>query len=72
MGIIVFYLERIIKTDFSKEKSNFLFIFGIILIFISIWYLDGEKPFPGFFALFPCFGAGLVVFFLKLQIIEFN
>ena len=65
VGIIVFYLERIIKTDFSKEKSNFLFIFGIILIFISIWYLDGEKPFPGFFALFPCFGAGLVVFFSK-------
>jgi peptidoglycan/LPS O-acetylase OafA/YrhL len=65
VGIIVFYFERISKVNFSPKKSNFFFIFGIILILISICYLDGEKPFPGFYALIPCFGAGLLIFFSR-------
>ena len=66
IGILCFLIQRVRKEQNITFFSNSLFIFGIFFIIFSIFYLDGEKTFPGFHALLPCFGAGIVIYYSRL------
>jgi len=70
IGILCFLIQRYKKENKTNILYNFLFMFGIISIIFSIVYLDGEKAFPGFYALIPCLGAGFIIYYSKLT--KFN
>ena len=64
-GIIIFYLQKNKENKFLIKNYNYIFLLGLALIIFSILYLDGSKPFPGFYALGPCVGASLLIYFSK-------
>ena len=66
IGILCFLIQRIKKEQSTTIISNSFFIFGILFIIFSIFYLDSEKTFPGLNALFPCLGAGMVIYYSNL------
>jgi len=51
------------KKDLSKSREdNLLSIAGLVLIFLGAILIDGEKLFPGFWALLPAFGSCLLIY----------
>jgi peptidoglycan/LPS O-acetylase OafA/YrhL len=61
VGILLFLFYQK-KNEIQKNLySDFLFIFGISFLIISILYLDSNKPFPGFYALIPCLGTAMII-----------
>jgi len=46
----------------SRSTLEGLSIFGIASIGLGIFFLSEEKPFPGWNALYPCFGTALVIY----------
>jgi hypothetical protein len=46
-------------------ESRYLSVFGLVLIFASIFLLDEETPFPSFYALLPVVGCFLILLFEK-------
>jgi len=63
IGILCFLIQRVRKEQNITFFSNSLFIFGIFFIIFSIFYLDGEKTFPGFNALLPCLSTGIIIYY---------
>ena len=61
IGILLFLFFQKRKKNKNNLFSEIFFIFGMIFIIISIFYLDANKPFPGFYALIPCFGTAMLI-----------
>lgn len=58
------FLDRFSGASANKDGahlSNFLSVSGIAFIVVAIIYLDSEKRFPGWWALLPVVGAGLLI-----------
>ena len=66
IGILFFLIQRARENHYKYYFSNFFFILGVFFIIFSAIYLDGEKSFPGFYALLPCLGTGLIIYNSKL------
>lgn len=58
---------------FNQKKNKYsnyfffevFFLCGISLIIFSIYYLNADKPFPGFYALIPCVGTAMIIYSSK-------
>ena len=61
-GIVIYFLRKNNNANNISFLNNIFFILGILLLFFSTIYLDGEKIFPGLNALLPCFGAFFVIY----------
>ena len=66
VGAFVAYLHRNNSKNFfitfKLFQANFLSILGLLLIVISLFLIDEQSVFPGFNALIPTIGTGLLLF----------
>jgi peptidoglycan/LPS O-acetylase OafA/YrhL len=67
-ALISFYFyqsksSRVEMVESIPKISNGLSILGVLLIFYSVAAFDKKTPFPGFYALIPTVGAGLIIVF---------
>jgi len=65
-GAMLAYREINFQLPKSKEKSIFvelLPIFGLYLIFYSIFFFDGRTPHPSFVTIIPIIGVSLIIGF---------
>jgi peptidoglycan/LPS O-acetylase OafA/YrhL len=60
LGTYVWVLYENIKKP-GRLVSEILCFTGIILIAVSVFLYSSNTPFPGFAALMPCAGAGLII-----------
>jgi len=60
LSYLVFYKD-ISSKKFSDFKSNMIFVLGFLLIIISIFFLNKDFYFPGWWAIFPALGSSLVI-----------
>jgi peptidoglycan/LPS O-acetylase OafA/YrhL len=58
VGGIIAYSDKMIQ---HKILSNISSILGLSSIFITIWYVNEDSLFPGYWALIPTIGAALII-----------
>ena len=58
LGALLAFLPKI---NFQSRYRALLTGSGIILVFVSFYFLSKELSFPGINALFPCLGAGMII-----------
>lgn len=46
----------------GRTMQNMLSLLGIALILFAVFFLSKQTPFPGFYAIFPCAGAALILY----------
>ncbi len=83
--IYEFAIGSILYFIITKDKVNksipIFFIFGLIMILISVFLYDSSFKFPGIYALVPCLGSALIIYsrfslnnyfgkYIKLKIIK--
>ncbi|MEE9326109.1 MAG: acyltransferase family protein [Cocleimonas sp.] len=54
-----------IVSSYSPKGSQLFSIVGLLLILLSVFILDRNTPFPGYYALIPTIGAALIIVFAK-------
>ncbi|WP_161597725.1 acyltransferase family protein [Fluviispira multicolorata] len=60
-GGILGYLTLYKRNESSERINNIKSIFGIILLILSVFLINSDKMFPGFWALMPVIGAYLII-----------
>lgn len=61
-SLTAFYLFRN-KVEVSFLLSQILSSLGLVMIFVAIFFLDKNDPFPGIYALLPTIGSALIILF---------
>lgn len=61
IGAILSLIEKKKNIKLDRKNRNFLSIFAIILIIVSITLLNEESIFPGFWALLPTISAAILI-----------
>ena len=59
------------KTNIFKKKGLLISIFGFLLLFLSVFLINGNSLFPGALAIVPCVGAALLILAPQNQIRTF-
>lgn len=62
-SLIAFYLEGKERDQFPLALNQLLSLVGLGLIALGVLTFNKETPFPGFSALIPTVGAGLIIMF---------
>ena len=60
-GVLICLIERNSKFNISDKFANLLSLFGIFLIFISIFSFNENTRHPSFITIFPIIGSMLVI-----------
>jgi peptidoglycan/LPS O-acetylase OafA/YrhL len=58
VGGLVAYMNLKIQ---NKMINNLLSLISLIMIFITVWIIDENSLFPGFWALIPTLGAACII-----------
>lgn len=71
-AVIAFYVNKRGLPKRSIIFNNAASLVGFALIIYSIVYFDASTPFPGFYALAPTTGAGLLILFATESTLSFR
>jgi len=59
-GCIALWSSKIVLNPSASRWGQLL---GFVLLIFSLWGLNEQTPFPGLWAIFPCLGSALILFF---------
>ena len=68
----LYYHSNLLNCIKNKNLLELFSFLGLFLIFLSIFILDRNFPYPSFYTLMPCVGTALIIIFCQKNILIYN